>query len=422
METRLQKHIANVNGIGEWLFALFLFAGYYKADPRFDFIQAHIDLTVLFLILSFFVVIYRLLKNRIDLSKKRNNRVIAVILFFSLAVFFFLSLFYSESKQYGGEKALRFLVLTGWAFIGVFLLIRDNKSLRYFVWAIVFISTAMAIDSLLRYGENDKIEFITAFGSNYIALSRATGLGLLSVLFYLFPNEQKKTRKLWLLGISGLLLWAMLSSGARGPVISLGLAIVLLLIFTALGIIRTENRRMLARLGIIIASVVVIVITFGDKLFPTLMLRMNILFYGGGSSALERVDFFGEAFDLWIDSPIWGKGIGQFGWAIWGQDIREYPHNILLELAAETGLIGLGLFLAIISLSIKNLFICCTQENRFSKKICGYLLPAFCFCFLNALISGDINDNRILFTMVGLLVNLTAYTKPERKISFSNLL
>lgn len=35
--------------LGEWVFVCFLFAGYYKADPRLGFIQTHIDITLLFL-------------------------------------------------------------------------------------------------------------------------------------------------------------------------------------------------------------------------------------------------------------------------------------------------------------------------------------------------------------------------------------
>lgn len=421
MQILPKKRRKAVSGIGEWLFALFLFAGYYKADPRLDFIQMHIDLTVLFLILSFLVSIYRLFKNGTNLAKISNHVAKAVLLFFFLASFFFISLLYTQSKQYGSEKALRFLVLTGWAFIGVFLLIKDNKSLKYFVWAVVFISATMATDSLLRYPGNDNIGFITAFGSNYIALSRAAGLGLLSVLFYLLLIEQKKLIRLFLLGISGLLLWAMLGAGARGPVISFAMSIILLLVFTWFSSKQSENKRVLIRLAILIICIFAIVILFGDKLFPTLMFRMDILYAGGGSSALERADLFREAFDLWIESPIWGNGFGQFSLAIWGQDIREYPHNILLELAAETGLIGLGLFLAMIFLSVKYLFICYCQENSFSKNICLYLLLVFCFCFFNAMVSGDINDNRILFTITALSSNLTAYTRIERKSSFSNM-
>ena len=34
---------------------------------------------------------------------------------------------------------------------------------------------------------------------------------------------------------------------------------------------------------------------------------------------------------------------------------------------------------------------------------CRYLLISCCFVFLNAMVSGDINDNRMLFAFVGLL-------------------
>ena len=48
---------------GEIFFALFLVAGYFKADHRFMFIQSYFDITLLFLFLSFFAFIKRLLKS-----------------------------------------------------------------------------------------------------------------------------------------------------------------------------------------------------------------------------------------------------------------------------------------------------------------------------------------------------------------------
>lgn len=63
-----------ISSAREWLFALFLFAGYYKADPGLAFIQEHIDITALFLILSFCAFLYRVLKK--PFAQRNSHKVL----------------------------------------------------------------------------------------------------------------------------------------------------------------------------------------------------------------------------------------------------------------------------------------------------------------------------------------------------------
>jgi len=133
-----------------WFFALFLFTGYYKADPRLSFIQTHIDLTLLFLTLSFLVFLYRLLRKPFA-QRVPSGFVKEATLFLLLAACLLGGLLITQSKGYGLDKTLRFIVLTGWAFFGTAFLITDYLSLRRFSWAVVTISTLMAIDALFKY-------------------------------------------------------------------------------------------------------------------------------------------------------------------------------------------------------------------------------------------------------------------------------
>jgi len=391
-----------VRGAGEWFFALFLFAGYYKADPRLAFIQSRIDITVLFLVLSFLVLLYRMITNGFTQKIPRDFAQTAA-LFFLLAACLLGGLLYTQSREYGFDKALRFIILTGWAFLGAGLLISDFLSLRRFSWALVAISTIMAMDALLGYPGTGQVGFVTAFGSNYIALARASGLGLLATVAFLLPTERRPFAKLCLWVMAALQLWAALSAGARGPVLALILSFLLFFALSVRGLPQLRINRFALRLGVAAFFVIVVLAMVGQEVFPTLALRTRILMIEGGSSVEERLDLYRAAVELWAKVPIWGNGTGQFAIAVAGEDIRLYPHNIVLELGAETGFIGALVFVTMIGVAFIKGLVCLHTAKGFSRTVARYLLVAGCFALLNAMVSGDINDNRVLFALMGLL-------------------
>ncbi|MGP9688732.1 O-antigen ligase family protein [Psychrobacter sp. AOP22-C1-C5] len=79
------------------------------------------------------------------------------------------------------------------------------------------------------------------------------------------------------------------------------------------------------------------------------------------SSALEiqiartttslRYDLWVNAFECWLQSPIVGCGFYQLGSY---EYLAAHPHNLLIQVLTETGLIGLGFLLAMIFVIFKN--------------------------------------------------------------------
>lgn len=396
-----------IGSLGEWFFALFLFAGNYKNDPRFAFIQAHIDITLLFLILSFFMFLYNMLRNA--LTKKISlSFTKAATLFLLLTVSLIVGLLYTQSREYGFDKVLRFIFLTGWSFFGASLLISDFFSLRRFSWAIVIISMIMAIDASLSYPGVGQINFVTAFGSNYIALARTTGLGFLTTVGFLLPTERRLLMRVFLWVIGTLQLWAALIAGTRGPVLALILSIFL---FFAFSVQNFKIDRFALRLSSIGLPIIVVLTVMARKFFATLVYRLEILITEVGPSGLTRLSLYQAALDLWAKSPIWGNGTGQFGIAVLGQDVRNYPHNIILELGAENGLIGVLIFVLLIVVAFSKGFISLYNGRGIAKTVARYLIVACCFTLFNAMVSGDINDNRMLFSWLALMAALsTSFT------------
>ncbi|MDI6698941.1 MAG: O-antigen ligase family protein [Candidatus Saccharicenans sp.] len=411
-----RQPVSFIEKIAEWLFALFLFAGYYKADRRVAFIQNHIDITILFLILSFCVLFYRMLKTKFALRTPIGFNKVAV-LFILLILSLVGSLLYTDSRQYGYDKVFRFIFITGWAFFGAGLLITDFHSLKRFSWATVVISTLMAIDALANYQAIGRVGFITALGSNYIALARACGLGFLVTVAFILPIKKSPLMNpiLWIMAV--LQLWAALIAGARGPVLALILSLALFLILSVNGRPFIRIDRYAIRLGVVILCALIILGVGGEELFPTLMFRTQVLLTEVGSSALTRISFNREALELWARSPIWGHGVGQFSVAVAGLDIREYPHNIILELGAETGLIGTLIFLAMILTAFAIPIITRGKQKGLAKVVTRYLLVAGFFAFVNSMVSGDINDNRMLFTWIALIATVHMFQRGKTESS-----
>ena len=98
-------------------------------------------------------------------------------------------------------------------------------------------------------------------------------------------------------------------------------------------------------------------------------------------------------------------------------DIRSYPHNILLEIWFELGLPGLALFGALIAVAVAAL-----APWRLLHK-CPWALLAlalFTNALINASVSGDLNDNRLLFASMGLLLLAgTAYRHQAKQATAS---
>jgi len=415
------KHSIPVNGLnrslinitGEWLFTLFLFAAYFKADPRLSFVQTHIDITLLFLGLSFLVFLYREIRNTFSLLIPWSFIWVA-ILFIFLAACLAGGLLHTHIVEYGLDKTMSFIFLTGWAFFGAVLIITDFLSLRRFSWDLVTITTAIAIGAILGY-RGLWAGAATAFGSDHIALGRACGLGLLIIIVFLLPMESKRWVRFGLCIIAALQLWALLISISLGSIIALIISLILFFVLSARSFLHIKIERRAFKLFVLFLFAVIITASASHEIFPNLEKRTQNVLTGGDLSTNARLHLYQAAFDQWTESPIWGVGTGHFSDPVVLADIKAYPHNIILELAAETGLFGVLVFITMVGFAFSKGIIYIYTKKGLVRIMSRFLLVACCFALMNAMISYDINGNRILFTFVGLLAAIQNFQMPRAK-------
>ena len=96
--------------------------------------------------------------------------------------------------------------------------------------------------------------------------------------------------------------------------------------------------------------------------------------------------------ELFLDHPWWGVGFGRYN--LWGV-YDTYPHNIIIEILCEMGILG---FVAVLFISMRSIL-----KN---KAAFSYVLYLFIAMFLRAMASGGMSQNIILFTMLFALPSL----------------
>jgi len=230
-----------------------------------------------------------------------------------------------------------------------------------------------------------------------------TGLGvILLVTLFIFGDYSKPKKLFALVGVL-FVSSVLLLSGSRMPFI----AVSLVLFYTLFKSIRIKKGVIYVNKGLkyflILIGIGIGLLVFLVKrgLFSTIIYRLQILFTqsNGGDSAGLRFTLYDSARQILVNNPFFGAGFGSFGVEYSGVDQRTYPHNIFLEYLSELGVFGTLLFLVLLVSSVLVLF---RNKNSAAFNFRIAVFSCFLYLLLNANVSGDINDNRMLLTFVSL--------------------
>src|SRR5207253_1155984 len=105
-----------------------------------------------------------------------------------------------------------------------------------------------------------------------------------------------------------------------------------------------------------------------------------------------------EAWGQFRDHPLLGIGTGGFGTV----DPQLYPHNIVLEAAAELGFPGLVLVLGILAYGVRAVLRALRGSEGEEKRRAALIAALFLAALLNALVSGDLPNNSAVWLATGL--------------------
>ena len=361
--------------------AAFLYAGDLKADPRLGWIP--VDLTLLTGAVLGGVLVLRLLHG----ARLVSLRGLGLVGLWFLS--FVPGVFQAAASDYTFQKVATLFTFTLLAALAPFLLVAAEDDVVKLMNALAYFCLAITLGALLGGGFGDPAtQRLQAFGAGTISLGRAAGLLFLYAASLLALEAVFIPLTLGALALAGI---AALSAGSRGPIVA-ALAV--------LGVLFTLGRRPLAmaplRLGLA-AGLVGTLLAASLSLAPQGSLRRMESFFHGqeGASEAYRAQALGASWRLLKQSPLglgWGgfvtqvdpeKGVG-----------RQYPHNLLAEVTLESGwLCGLATTLVLAAAAA-------VAWSRSGGPGGSLAFAGLLFCGVNAMVSGDVNDNRPLFMFV----------------------
>jgi O-antigen ligase/uncharacterized protein (DUF3084 family) len=278
-----------------------------------------------------------------------------------------------------------------------------RRGRRLLLWAVLTLSVSAASAVVLARGLSTGTATTYAdrftLDSNYdpIAFGRDAGRGILLAVWILLAVRSVRARTLALAAVPVLAV-AFFASGSRGPVLGLaaGLLVLLPLSLDQPG---ARKRVLLVALGGIGAALLV------SQLVPGGALNRSFSFIlgGGGDDSNGRFHLWHVAWDAFRAHPL--LGIGTAGFAALG-DSERYPHNIVLELLAELGVVGGLIFAGFVGSTVVALVRVYRRGLADDRAQAAAVAALFAAAMVNAMFSGDLPTNGAVWVAAGLAIGL----------------
>ena len=360
---------------------------------------ANINLVVLVSIIYFVSVIFVLFSvKKTILSKSKVLFYLFYLLMLLTAPILWVVF---DITEYGLEKFANFWLIV----VPISLVViekYDRKDVINTFYILLGVSCFLALLSAVGLSVSERTDNrMAALGGGPIVFARWMGFGIISLLF--LPVKIKNRYKYSLILIFFIL---ALASGSRGPMLALFL--------TGLVYVFLNFNRVIVKISLGVCLLVSVLLFSGlgkemSKIGGLDRVFMNVAKKGGSSqSTSTRTNLAIGSFILLQHYPL---GVGAGNWQAVSNEIRpthlmplEYPHNLLLEVACEYGVQALLLLLLLLIFVFHLSFRKMMQYRRDKTSLYPLLFYLFLFLFLNSLISGMLNDSRLLFIVISFII------------------
>ena len=280
----------------------------------------------------------------------------------------------------------------------------DQKDVLNTFYILLAVSSFLALLSSVGLSLSQRADGrLATLGGGPIVFARWMGFGIISL--FLLPTFSKLRFKYIIIL---LFLILALASGSRGPILAL--------ILTGLLYILLNFNKVIFKIGLGVFFIVSIFYFSGleekiseigklDRVF------MNISKKGASSKSTNaRKSLVLNSFNILNSYPL---GIGAGNWRKVANDLRpnhltpdnlDYPHNLFLETACEYGIQTLILLLL---LFIYVFYLSYNKMKKYSgDKTSLYPLLFYLLIYftLNSLVSGMLNDSRLLFLIISFII------------------
>jgi O-antigen ligase len=296
-------------------------------------------------------------------------------------------------------------------FLVLVLTVRSMRSVKAMVWALFLALLSLEV-GLVLWGTGARPEITQTYDANDLGFVMVTGFPLAAMWAM---RDRSPLRYLAGL-IAALAVVTVIMTRSRGAFV--GLCVVLVMLMAKMP---RRRRRWFAAL--VVVAAVVVALASSDEYWD----RIATIWADGPADSVDydqsgvwgaRVTVWQTALELMVRNAVLGVGAGVYdvaeGLSHGGSGKWAAAHNSFLQIGAELGLVGLGLFIFLIYRAAKN---CCEVSRRAQRdsrlevhgwiaqglqiSLWGYVITGFCLSQAYS---------NLLYALVGVSVALLRLT------------
>ncbi|WP_158253988.1 O-antigen ligase [Cryobacterium sp. Y50] len=314
-----------------------------------------------------------------------------------LLVVFTFGLIAASFDAYSAAKvAVMFSVtLFGLILAPVLVLTEKRRQFRFIIALLVVGFTASLYTLVFPETASAESNRLVFEGTNTIGTARIAGAALLICIVLVLARARRPQPTMGFLALAAPLMVVLVMTGSRGPQLALALALGLAIIASPQLRRHLRNLLPLALLGL---AVIAAALSRGSD-----GLQKTIAFVAGGedNSTLTRVSLWSESLTAIPQLP-WGHGWGDFNALaqLTTSELSEdmfYPHNLILEIFVEGGWLTGIVVVALVAATLLKGALSAVDPVR------AIIFGLAVFSLTNAMVSGDINDNRLLWVTLAII-------------------
>jgi O-antigen ligase len=232
--------------------------------------------------------------------------------------------------------------------------VSDSRRIRGALWSLV-----LALLVLSGMGWQNYLSGVDGFGGRLSSVgnyNNPNSFGLLltvswPLVFCLMESEKNVLKKGVLILFLVLMFLTCIYTKSRGSLLSLSLSVTLCLLFSR-QLLKSKVLKTVALAGVYLAV--------GGFALTMIMSRSDVtgMVGSGEASGGDRLLAWRAALAMFLDHPFFGVGWYHFvDYCLdYGLDKKLVAHNTLLSVLAETGLVGFSLFIAILAMTLRQLY------------------------------------------------------------------
>ena len=343
-------------------------------------------------------------------AKPVSVKMSALVLWFALLAMIAVGSLYAPDQGLAFSRIQSWVGLVFLPLLVAFWVACDQREVERFIWTCLAVGLVVTLLAVLAFSPTRRLE--VGFSST-ISVGRASLMIPIIAFFYVMKDGPKWMRGP-LLAVVPLTLAVSFAAGARGPLL------LFLALAAALSIWHVARGRRIAKGAVAGAATAVVVLGIIAAVTPLPSVSIDrfaelTAYLAGGDTTTDgslgsRLAAADLSVSIFEDHPALGGGTGAF--THYSQMVPHIsglgnPHDILLELAADWGMMGLVLFGVLVLAAIRR---------RPAVPAWTAVWGLFLFFLANVML-GSFFDNRAFWAFALLLLAAPVAVRPGRHIA-----